>query len=131
VLADGDLSRLQRAFVSGDFFGVLGATPVLGRALGPEDDVRGASPVLVLSHRAWQQRFGGAADVIGRRVTMHESGVAHTIVGVMPQGLDYPRGTDAWAAVIPGTPPRTSRSSRSPSSGGSRPAPPRRWRATR
>jgi predicted permease len=104
VLADGDLSRMQRALVSGDFFGVLGATPVLGRALGPEDDVRGAPPVLVLSHRAWQQRFGGAADVIGRRVTMHESGVAHTVVGVMPQGLDYPRGTDAWAAVIPGTP---------------------------
>jgi hypothetical protein len=94
---EGDrISRLRRALVSGDYFAVLGARPVLGRALRPEDDALGAAPVLVLSHRAWQERFGGAPDVIGRRIVMHEDGVAYTVVGVMPQGLDHPRGTDAW-----------------------------------
>lgn len=100
----GELSRLQRSLVSGDFFAVLGVEPVLGRALRPEDDVRGAAPVMVLSHRAWRERFGAADDVIGRRMQMHETGAWYTVVGVMPQGLDYPRGTDAWAAVIPAVP---------------------------
>ena len=106
VLDGGELSRLRRSLVSGEFFGVLGAEPVLGRALRPEDDLRGAAPVLVLSHRAWRERFGGAADVLGRRIVMHGDGVAYTVVGVMPQGLDYPRGTDAWAAVLAATPER-------------------------
>ena len=60
----GELSRLRRALVSGDFLAVLGVEPVLGRMLRPEDDVRGAAPVLVLSHRAWQERYGGSADVV-------------------------------------------------------------------
>ena len=104
VRDDGELSRLNRALVSGNLFAVLGAEPVLGRTLRPEDDVRGAAPVLVLSHRAWRERFGGAPDVLGRRLVMHEDGVTYTVVGVMPQGLEYPRGTDAWAATLAATP---------------------------
>lgn len=102
----GELSRLRRSLVSGDFFAVLGARPALGRALRPQDDAAGAAPVLVLSHRAWRERFGGAADVVGRRIVMHEDNVTYTVVGVMPRGLDYPRGTDAWAAMLPATPER-------------------------
>ena len=99
-----ELTRLRRALVSGDFFTTLGTTPLLGRALQPEDDVFGAVPVMVLSHRAWRERFGGAAEVLGRQVVMHDNGVAYTIVGVMPKGLDYPRGTDVWAAIRAATP---------------------------
>lgn len=96
----GDLTRLSRALVSGDFFDVLGARPVLGRALGPADDARGAPPVLVLSHRAWRERWGGDPGVLGRRVTLHDDGTVYTIVGVMPAGLDFPRGTEAWGATM-------------------------------
>jgi predicted permease len=103
---DGDqVSRLRVALVSGEFFDVLGARPALGRALGIADDVRGAAPVLVLSYAAWQRRFGGDLHVLGRQVLTYEDGVTYTIVGVMPQGLDYPRGTDFWAPVVPSTPP--------------------------
>jgi predicted permease len=99
-IREGDqISRLRRALVSGAFFDVLGARPVLGRALSAADDVSGAAPVLVLSHAAWQQRFGGDAHVLGRQVVMYDTGVPYTIVGVMPQGLDYPPGTDFWAPV--------------------------------
>ena len=97
-----DLTRLRGALVSGDFFDVLGVTPSLGRSLRPEDDVRGSVPVIVLSHDAWQQKFGGDPAVIGHQVTTHYNGVAYTIVGVMPQGIDFPRGADFWAPVIPG-----------------------------
>src|SRR5438552_8955154 len=58
-IRDGDqISPVRRALVSGEFFDVLGARPVLGRALGATDDVSGAAPVLVLSYGAWQRRFG-------------------------------------------------------------------------
>jgi predicted permease len=101
-IRDGDqISRLRRAGVSGEFFDVLGARPALGRALRADDDVLGAAPVLVLSHSAWRRRFGGDPMVVGRRVLTLDDGVAYTIVGVMPQGIDYPRGTDFWVPVIP------------------------------
>src|SRR3989475_530935 len=101
-IRDGErISRLHRALVSGEFFDALGAQPVLGRALHAADDVVGAAPVLVLSHGAWQRQFGGDAKVLGRQIVMHGNGVAYTIVGVMPQGLDYPRGADIWAPLVP------------------------------
>ena len=105
-IREGDqVSRLRRALVSGNFFDVLGARPVLGRALRPEDDVSGAAPVVVLSYSAWQERFGGDAHVLGRQIRTFQDGLTYTVVGVMPRGLDYPRGADFWAAVLPSTPP--------------------------
>lgn len=104
-IREGDrVSRLNRSMVSGDFFDVLGARAELGRTLSTNDDVPGAAPVLVLTHAAWQRRFGGDPAVIGQRILMHDLGVMYTIVGVMPQGLDFPRGTDLWAPVVASTP---------------------------
>src|SRR5213593_841076 len=106
-IRDGDqISPLRRALVSGEFFDVLGARPLLGRELRAADDVTGAAPVLVLSYGAWQRRFGGDPHVLGRQVLTWDDRVAYTIVGVMPQGLDYPRGTDFWAPVVPSTVPK-------------------------
>jgi len=106
-MRDGDqISQLRRALVSGEFFDVLGARPALGRVVRATDDVSGAAPVLVLSYGAWQRRFGGDPHVLGRQVLTYDDGVAYTIVGVMPQGLDYPRGTDFWAPVVPSTVPK-------------------------
>ena len=97
-IREGDqITRLRRALVSGDFFDVLAAPPLLGRGLRAADDVSGAAPVVVLSYAAWQHRFGGDVHVLGRQVVTYDNGVPYTIVGVMPQGLDYPRGTDFWA----------------------------------
>jgi predicted permease len=97
--------HMRRSRVSGGYFQLLGTPPLLGRALLPEDDVVGAAPVVVLSHSAWRRYFGGDTLVVGRRLVVHASGVAHSIVGVMPVGLDYPRGTDFWAPVIPNSGP--------------------------
>lgn len=105
TIREGDqLAQLDRAFVSGNFFSVLGTQPLLGRGLNLEDDALGATPVVVLSHRAWQERFGGAADVLDRQLVMHDTGQPYRVVGVMPQGLDYPRGTDIWLPVLAVTP---------------------------
>ena len=83
--------------VTGGFFDVLGVRPFLGRTLSPADDSAGSELVLVLTHGLWQSRYGGALDVIGRRVTLNDQ--QFVIVGVMPPDVAYPRGVDAWMTV--------------------------------
>src|SRR5687767_10638347 len=91
--------QLNISLVSGNWFDILGAQPALGRAFRAEDDTRGSTPVLVLSHRAWQQHFAGDAGVIGRQITLAASGRSLVIVGVIPPGLEYPRDTEAWTPL--------------------------------
>jgi predicted permease len=99
---DGDRTlSLNLAAVTGNFFQVLGSTPVLGRALRPDDDVVGAAPVMVISHGFWRRHFGGDPGAIGRRLTLHERALAYTVVGVAPPGLEYPAGADVWVPLIP------------------------------
>jgi putative ABC transport system permease protein len=82
---DGPTSFVQGLWVSGEFFDVLGVRPAAGRLLSREDDVRGggpAGPSAVISYRLWQQQFGGAADVLGRRISVDR--IPFTVVGVTP-----------------------------------------------
>ncbi|MDQ3696581.1 MAG: ABC transporter permease [Gemmatimonadota bacterium] len=99
IRADDRVLPVRTALVSGNFFDVLRSRPAIGRTFRPEDDVVGAAPVLVLSHRAWQQHFGGDSAIIGRSIAMIQTGRSYAIVGVMPRGLEYPRGTDVWAPL--------------------------------
>lgn len=101
-LRDGDrFVRLRRALVSGNYFNVLGAQPLLGRTLRPSDDVPGAAPVAVVSYDTWRGLFGESQEIIGRRLSLEETGVTYTVVGVMPSGLGYPSGTELWLPIAP------------------------------
>ena len=94
--------RLPARIVSGDFFEVLGAGPLLGRALEPGDDRSGASPVAVVSETLWRERLGGTSDVLGR--SLRVEGVDLTVVGVMPAEVDFPLGSRLWmplGAMVP------------------------------
>lgn len=73
--------------VSSGFFGTLKVHPILGRDFRPGDDVPGASPVVILRYGAWQRRFAGRRDVVGETVNL--SGVAYTIVGVLPPDFEF------------------------------------------
>ena len=79
--------EIEALRVSANLFPLLGVPPLLGRWLSAADDVPGRNRVIVLGYRAWQQRFAGAADVIGRTVVL--DGAAHTIVGVMPASFRF------------------------------------------
>jgi predicted permease len=67
---------------SANLFSTLGARPELGRTFTPDEENIGSHRVLVISHRYWQNRFGGDAQVIGRRVRV--DGESYEIVGVLP-----------------------------------------------
>jgi putative ABC transport system permease protein len=99
-LLDGDHTLLPGlAYVTANYFNVLGARPALGRLLRPEDDAPGAPQVLVLSHGYWESQFGGSPSVIGRHLADPFTHKPYTIVGVAPAGLDYPVGADCWRAT--------------------------------
>ena len=101
-LTDGDRPIvLKQAMVTAGFFDVLGARPVLGRLLRPEDGFEGAAPVAVISYQTWQRDFGGDPRVLGRRLTTTQDQRSYAIVGVTPPGLDFPVGTDYWIGPRP------------------------------
>jgi len=99
----GDATTTLRAgIVAGDFFGVLGVHPLLGRLLTAEDDVVGGPHVLVISYGLWRRAFAADPHVLGK--TLRLNSVGYAIVGVLPQGFEYPRGADLWttlALVVP------------------------------
>ncbi len=98
----GPADIVQGLWVSGGLFHVLGVTPILGRPLSAQDDVRGGGrdgAVAVISHRMWQRRFGGAADVIGRTLAIER--VPFTIVGVTPPGFFGPDVGRSFDVAIP------------------------------
>lgn len=92
-----DVQVLDQAWTTGDFFGVLGVTPAVGRLPDQVDDRPGAEPVGVLSHSAWRIRYGSDPDVVGR--VLRVDGVPLTVVGVAPEGFDFPHGTELWTPL--------------------------------
>lgn len=72
--------------VSGDYFGLLGVRPQLGRAIGPEDDrVPGGHPIAMISDGYWRRQFGADPSVVGRSLAI--SGTPLTVVGITPRGF--------------------------------------------
>jgi hypothetical protein len=68
--------------VSGGYFAALGVDPLVGRVINDEDDKATASPVVVISHQYWLDRFNGSPDVIGQQIKLNKT--AFTIIGVTP-----------------------------------------------
>jgi predicted permease len=83
-LARGGEARFAKGlWVSGDFFRVLGVTPVLGRVFTAADDQRGcAAPGAVISYAFWQREFAGDPSVVGRSLTLE--GHSFPVIGVTP-----------------------------------------------
>lgn len=65
------------------FLPTLELQPLLGRNFSVEEDSPNGPPVVILTYRFWQQRFGGGRDAIGRALEV--DGKARTIIGVLPK----------------------------------------------
>jgi len=87
--------------VSDGFFRTLGVVPVLGRDFRTGEDLRDAPATVLLSYTAWQTRYGGNQNVVGKTVTL--DGVPHTIIGVLPADFHFaPREpSEFWMAFQP------------------------------
>jgi predicted permease len=86
--------RVTGSYISANAFGLLRQRPVLGRDFVPDDDRRGAVPVVILGHSVWRTRYHSDPNVLGR--TTRVNGVPSVVIGVMPDGFGFPTHSRVW-----------------------------------
>jgi predicted permease len=81
-------ARVRGAMVSAEMFDILGIPAASGRTFRSGEDAAGADSFVVLSHAAWQRRFGGDPAIVGRSITL--DGVNREVIGIMPPAFAFP-----------------------------------------
>jgi putative ABC transport system permease protein len=112
LLAGGNVPKqVTAAYVSSDFFALLGAKVLLGRPIVSEDTQPGSRRVAVLSHRLWMAEFGGDIGIVGHDISVNHR--SYTVIGVVPREfgagiyLSYLAGSydgsvvGMWASQVP------------------------------
>ena len=94
VAAETAPEPVEVAEISASAFAITTTPALRGRYLVPSDEADSAPPALVIGYQAWQLRFGGDPNVVGRTVRL--GGVARTVVGVMPEGFEFPTDHQFW-----------------------------------
>jgi predicted permease len=97
LAGDGDPERLTGAQVSGEFFEALGAVPLRGRLLGPDDDRPQRGSVAVVGEHLWRRRFGADPALVGRRLRLNGQDVE--VVGIVPAAAAWPLGAELWTPL--------------------------------
>lgn len=96
VQTDGS-EKIRGSYVSSNLFPALGVPVLEGRGFLPEEDRQGSNRVAVISYDFWQRRFGGAADVFEKTLTLDSYGKReYAVVGVMPRGFQFPGNSEVW-----------------------------------
>ena len=99
VMRDGT-EKVRVSYPSASLFNLLRVEPQLGRGFLDEDDHPLGPQTAVISHKLWQERFGGDPQVLGRSLTVDSYGRRnYIIVGVMPEGFRFPEDTELWLAA--------------------------------
>ena len=88
----GEPIHITAETVSAAMFGLLGVQPALGRGFLDSEDQPGHH-VVILSDSFWRSHFSADRNVVGRSVNLN--GKAFTIIGVMPQGFQFPVQAEA------------------------------------
>ncbi len=97
LVGDDGAEMVPGGQVSTDFFRVFGARPVTGREFTAEETRYQGPHVAIVSHGFWQERMGGRSDVLGS--TLRLQGTTYEVVGVAPEGFDYPNGARIWLPI--------------------------------
>jgi putative ABC transport system permease protein len=95
--------KIHAGRVTPDFFTVLRARPMLGRAFLPGENEPGRDHVVVLSYGIWQRRFGSNSNVVGQTIRLDAN--EYEVVGVMPHDFDfsipnYYGPMDLWVPIV-------------------------------
>lgn len=96
----GQPSRITPWQVSAAAFDITGISPQLGRVFTAEEEHSGSVSPIVLSNELWEEKFASKPDVLGQSITL--DGKPHTIIGVMPAGLERNALFYACDAWLPG-----------------------------
>jgi putative ABC transport system permease protein len=93
-LRSGDLVPVAGVEITPASFAAFPSAPVLGRVLTPADAEPEAPPVVLLRESLWRRAFSADPRAIGALATI--SGVHRTIVGVMPDTVEFPNSGEVW-----------------------------------
>jgi putative ABC transport system permease protein len=94
----GNPQSVNGAVVSPSLFAILGVSPQLGRTFASEEAQQGRDRVLILGYGLWQRAFGADPQVVGKDVIV--DGRSCRVIGVMPQGFDYPSPSELWTPQV-------------------------------
>ena len=97
-VTENDATRIDVGLVTGNYFSVMGLSPVLGRSFGPGDDGPGAAPVMILTDEYWKTRFGADRGIVGQ--TLRIGGKAVTVVGVLQPAPYFPARINALMNMV-------------------------------
>jgi putative ABC transport system permease protein len=105
LAGEGKPESLSMAAVSAPFFRVLGVTPTIGRTFEASDEAGPRPRAALISHGLWTRRFGRDPGILRRvlRTQAHANAAPEllSIVGVLPEGFDFPRGAEVWLPAAP------------------------------
>src|SRR5688572_11770965 len=90
--------RMPSGLVTGNYFEVMGLSPILGRVTGPQDDGPGVPPVMVLTEEGVMKHFGGDSSVVGKQLTM--DGRSVTVIGVLQPAPFFPGPAEALFNMV-------------------------------
>ncbi|HJU90208.1 MAG TPA: ABC transporter permease [Gemmatimonadaceae bacterium] len=90
--------RINVGLVTGNYFEVMGLSPVLGRLTEPKDDGPGVPPVMVLTHDFWMKQFGGDSSIVGKQLRLDNKSV--TVIGVLQPAPFFPRRVDGLLNMV-------------------------------
>src|SRR2546423_1285448 len=97
-LTGGDTpERVQGFLVSANFLDALGVKPLMGRNFYPEENQPGKDAVAIITHSLWQRRLGGDPNILNKTITINS--VARTVIGVMPERFNFPKGAEVYAPL--------------------------------
>src|SRR5499426_407813 len=100
TLSGAEAEGIRGLLVAGNYFSTLGAEMASGRGFAPEEcQLPGSAPVVVLSHRFWQRRFGSDASIVGKTVTLNRQ--VFTVIGITDRNFygAAEQAPDLWAPL--------------------------------
>lgn len=89
--------RLQGFLVTANFIDVTGLKPIMGRNFTEEENQPGKDAVAIITHSLWQRRFGGDPNIINKTITVNS--IQRTVIGVMPEHFNFPKGAEVYAPI--------------------------------
>jgi putative ABC transport system permease protein len=95
---DAGAVRIEAGLVTGNYFEVMGLSPVLGRLTLPTDDGSGVPPVMVLTHEFWIKHYGGDSSIVGKQVRL--DGASATVIGVLQPAPYFPSRVDLFFNMV-------------------------------
>ncbi|HTX38351.1 MAG TPA: ABC transporter permease [Bryobacteraceae bacterium] len=97
LTGDGQPQQVEVTPMTANLLPLLGVAPWLGRNFTAAEDQNGGPKVVLLSYALWTQRYGGEPQQVGRDILL--DGVKYRVIGVMPRGFVFPRGSDLWVPM--------------------------------